>query len=1144
MRFKGQIGIWLCLLAILLIQPASALAYGGWYTAGQAGGVYEIGTAAELRELAALVNDAEAPHNFAGETVRLTADIDLGGSDFTPIGHDTQISDRAWPFCGTFDGQEHTISGLKTVCLEWPAEDMPRYNQALFGYAENAVIKNLTVSGRVDSEYDNAAGLVASFEGEQGLISNCVSEVQVKGKSFVGGIVGNSFCKDLRLENCQNLGEVTAARYVGGLLGSGNMDNVTVSGSENRGVVTGTEYCAGGLIGSAKVVDLTDCANYGAVSGKSVVGGLMGESESSFNYVVTVRRCFNAANISGETMVGGLFGNISNKLTGGVAHCYSVGDVQGSEMVGGLAGRVTRAPFSDCFFYGKVTASEAGGSLGAFGTPGIGENCYALPGFLTVGGSAQQPEDWLKLKTAAEFASGDVAWLLDGGTVYGRAYCWAQGEKTPVFTTAPEQAVDYQKLTAEAAAADGYINVIYHTNYPGGEVYRSEQVAVDVPLTEPAPPARPGSIGTAYQFAGWYTKPWLATRWDFSQPAPGEDLTLYAAWQEVDLFAAGDSVESPVLLGSAAELQALADKVARGTSYTGKYFKLANDITLDASWSGIGCYIAPFDGSFDGGGHNVIMRGTPVGLFNFCGKNSTLQNFNLTGSMAVNACPEDYSAYKAVGGLVGSSGGAVKNCTQQLAVNIAPEAKINYFGGLVGLLEHGSMQDCRALPGASISGEASGYVGGLLGYYKSAAVNKEDLITRIENCSSHADITAASRASGGLVGLMQGEGLSGGENYGNVKNGQGAAAGIVGALYNGSYARIANCRNFGDIVGEQIAAGIMAAYAVETASNYGTGVEITATANSGDITSTGGSAGGIFGSTAMSEKPSLGVSISNSRNSGRISGKANVGGIAGMFDSLWGGMGADGRDTAEIANCENSGTVSADGDWVGGILGSSSYYSTLQLHDSQNSGDVSGDNFVGGIAGYIDHNNSGSLDVASLQVESRESVAENVFSRGNVTASGSYVGGLLGYGNLRHGEWQGEYINVLVGARFVNELVGDTRSLVVDSQYEYVPGQAAPVRVLEALPEPVPIDSASVYTLPEDEQQEPPVISPLEPDTSDEPQEDQPDEPAEEMTMFEVVRATVQANPLISVGCLLLILAVIVLAGYHRYRRSRGRYYR
>ena len=165
-----------------------------------------------------------------------------------------------------------------------------------------------------------------------------------------------------------------------------------------------------------------------------------------------------------------------------------------------------------------------------------------------------------------------------------------------------------------------------------------------------------------------------------------------------------------------------------------------------------------------------------------------------------------------------------------------------------------------------------------------------------------------------------------------------------------------------------------------------------------------------------------------------------------------------------------------------------------------------------------------------------------VFSRGNVTASGSYVGGLLGYGNLRHGEWQGEAINVLAGARFVNELVGDTRSLVIDSQYEYVPGVPAPVRALEELPVPAPTDSAPVYTPPEDEQDEPPAISPIAADTpEDEPQEATPDEPAEEMTMFEVVRATVQQNPLITGCCLLLVLAVIALAGYNRYRKSRGR---
>lgn len=47
--------------------------------------------------------------NFSGKTVTLTADIDLSAYNWTPIGPSSN------DFGGTFDGQNHTITGLTIV---------------------------------------------------------------------------------------------------------------------------------------------------------------------------------------------------------------------------------------------------------------------------------------------------------------------------------------------------------------------------------------------------------------------------------------------------------------------------------------------------------------------------------------------------------------------------------------------------------------------------------------------------------------------------------------------------------------------------------------------------------------------------------------------------------------------------------------------------------------------------------------------------------------------------------------------------------------------------------------------------------------------------------------------------------------------
>lgn len=98
-----------------------------------ADGQYVINDAAELAGLAKMVNKG---NSLAGETIILAADIDLNNRSWTPIGNISK------PFCGTFDGQNHTITNLN-VNLAGKAVEAA----GLFGYLDsNATVKNLTVS--------------------------------------------------------------------------------------------------------------------------------------------------------------------------------------------------------------------------------------------------------------------------------------------------------------------------------------------------------------------------------------------------------------------------------------------------------------------------------------------------------------------------------------------------------------------------------------------------------------------------------------------------------------------------------------------------------------------------------------------------------------------------------------------------------------------------------------------------------------------------------------------------------------------------------------------------------------------------------------------------------------------------------------
>lgn len=82
---------------------------------------------------------------------------------------------------GTFDGDYHTINGLKI--------DSTASNQGLFGAINGATIKNLKVNGSVTSSNNYIGGIVGKVQ--QGTIENCSFSGTVsttKSGGYAGGI--------------------------------------------------------------------------------------------------------------------------------------------------------------------------------------------------------------------------------------------------------------------------------------------------------------------------------------------------------------------------------------------------------------------------------------------------------------------------------------------------------------------------------------------------------------------------------------------------------------------------------------------------------------------------------------------------------------------------------------------------------------------------------------------------------------------------------------------------------------------------------------------------------------------------------------------------------------------------------------------
>lgn len=260
-----------------------------------AGAAYKISTEESLRAFAAAVkaDDGKGTYNLSGVSFYLANDIALTGA-WTPVGNGVSaVKDF---FAGTFDGCGHTISGLNVQ------------GQGLFAAINQATIRNLNVSGTVNSTVN-----------------------------YVGGIVGK--VQAGTIENCSFSGSVSSSKskaYVGGIAGGLNSANVTISGCANTADVTGGY--AGGILGFwKKAATIQNCYNTGSITGSDKAGGIVGQLSSG-----TIENCYSIGDIGGKaSQKGGIFAFSSAT----VKNCYYT--LPETETFGGTAAAATQITSPD-----------------------------------------------------------------------------------------------------------------------------------------------------------------------------------------------------------------------------------------------------------------------------------------------------------------------------------------------------------------------------------------------------------------------------------------------------------------------------------------------------------------------------------------------------------------------------------------------------------------------------------------------------------------------------------------------------------------------------------------------------------------------------------------------------------------------------
>ena len=444
------------------------------------------------------------------------------------------------------------------------------------------------------------------------------------------------------------------------------------------------------------------------------------------------------------------------------------------------------------------------------------------------------------------------------------------------------------------------------------------------------------------------------------------------------------------------DLDTLRNMVEEGNKFEGTKVRIINDIDLGGSidnrnWIPIGNESAYFSGILEGNNYKILnlynkdIENSNQGLFGYL-ENATIQNVQINSGSVRGI---DY-----VGSIVGKAKNInIINCIN----NVEITAENGYAGGIAGLIEENvTIERCVNNSNGSsteyVNDTKDTFIGGIIGAS----------YANISESANNGNITSIYSATGGIAGESFKE-ISNCDNNGIVQvtgkniNSDSTIGGIVGYIENG---KVENCNNNNEVKSEgNFIGGIAGISNSSDIVNCNNVSQINI--NSGCYI--GGTLGGFSGEQKV---------IENCTNSGYIlvkgasiiDGNAIAGGICGRAEK------------AVINNCINTGDVTSNGSYVGGICGT-----TLNsITNSQNSGNITVNEankdkkcHVGGIAGQIDAgyvqgevkidncNNSGIVygngdHVAGITAVNIGAVVQNSFNTANVNSTNGIVGGIVG----------------------------------------------------------------------------------------------------------------------------------------------------
>lgn len=936
---KRVLSLLLAVVMVWSLLPTAVLAAGGELAGdGRADSPYQIAGAADLMAFAEMVNGGKS-----GICAELTANIDLTGEDWVPIGV------KGASYSGTFDGKYFTVT------LDITADGSYEYEYiGLFGYLENAAIRNLKTDGSIrvtaDCQSYPVVGGIAACVGSYSGFTNCknaiaitVDEGTVLNGNGVGGIVGMMYA-DATFEQCTNWGDISIGSNaysmgVGGIAGYSDAV-IQISYCYNYADIEYYDDVMGGLIGSCNDITAVGCYSAASAEPHNAPRGLEGKTLSGNDY-------------------GDLFGGTSSyTLERMLIYCDQFGAYNNISDDDFDETQISKSNYMSPqemveYLNGDDGAIYTADSDIAGGWPVLAWELKA-PTVVTnpeEAAYAKAENDFKAAKTAAldklknDFNTYDKSQYSDTGwtslnsiynkakaalngaslTPYGEledksvdaitAYAQAEIDKLmPIAQTAlaemkavPTKAQETQfvkeKENAIRDLEDAYTNELKKLNDLRGEaaaVWHGingdvlTQLAAKSAALEAALDAGRAKLDACTNTVA------LDATLRSSQAALSavlQDFTVSVGSGVRDKWDGSSKTQpsgsgtaaSPYEIGTAAQLAWFADAVNSGSRSACAV--LTADIDLNGQeWTPIanGGINNGYTGTFDGQGHVIhgicVTTGVsshPQGLFGIIARTGTVRNVKAAGRILVRQS-------SGAGLIAGENNGVLYNCEASAFLKNSYNAgstgsSVGNIGGIAGHMAAGYIENCRAY-GLFLANPES---------YDEGYLVNSSMLCQIGGIVG--GMGAAQEKDGCLVRYC--------ENhlqidcytftYGNSSPCGYAIGGIVGGSGIG---KARECVNHAAVTGGYDVGGIVgSATPGEGASFSAAYVENRGTVRSGSSTAGGRGAGGILGK-AGSEKTTGGssqyvgdVSLTHAYNSGTVSAAASgtTDGIAGGIIGVW-----------------------------------------------------------------------------------------------------------------------------------------------------------------------------------------------------------------------------------------------------------------